>query len=170
MAVAVNGSVPAGAAADTVKSTSTDPPVAGNGADAGAAVTFGIAGIASVVAAFHPFRAVIVNVIFPVAPGVSVSVGGLAVSVKSGGGGTTMFSVTVRVPGTPAAEPLITTGIVPGAAFAATVKTTSCGRPTPTGKDAGFAVTLWIAGIVTFAVPVNPFSGVSEIVTVPDWL
>ncbi len=101
VAVAVNGSVPFGAAAETVKNTSTDPPVAGNGAVAGAAVTFGIAGIASVVAAFHPFSAVMVNVIFPVAPGTSVSVTGLAVSVKSGGGGTMMFSVTVRVPERP---------------------------------------------------------------------
>ena len=29
-------------------------------------------------------------------------------------------------------------------------------------------MTLWIAGIVTFAAPLNPFRAVSEIATVPD--
>ena len=141
-AVAVKGSVPLGAPAAAVKVTSIEPPVPGNGPVVGDAVTFGIAGIESVVGVFHPLRAFTVNVIFPVPPGESVRVDGFAVSVKSGGGGTMMETFTVRVPGTPAAVPFTGAVYVPGAALAATVNATLVGFPIPTVNAVGFAVTL----------------------------
>jgi hypothetical protein len=83
-AVTVTGIVAADALADAVNVTSTEPPAGGNVYVEGEAKTSGLDGIVIVTGALKPPPGVTVNVIFPALPGVRVSEGGTAVSMKSG--------------------------------------------------------------------------------------